>query len=426
MNVNEEVEKDVKASEPDMRVSEGERWGRLILGSVVLLFVGIIYVWAILRIPLATEFGWDSGQLSWNYTITIIAFSLGGFCAGLVAKKVSIQLRLIIAAVLLFGGFFIASQMGDNLFLLYLSYGIMAGAGVGIVYLTVIGATNAWFPDRRGLASGILMMSFALTTLIIGNVADLMIKAESIGWRSTYVALAIAEAAIVLIAAFVVKMPKPGTVFPTPKAVAKAQAADKTAGQAPAQDYTSAEMVKRASFWKLFVFCALLAAVGSAAIALVGQIFTELGLGAASLATVIGIVALFNGFGRLASGWLFDNVGIRTTQYITSAIAIAGPATVVLALVTNNLVIGIIGVSLCYFSYGFAPTTSSVFASSFYGMKNFSQNFSMLNLFLIPAPFAATMGGLLFVSTNSFVVPFAILAGAQVIGLFINLTIRKA
>ena len=419
-----EVKENVEVEE-NMKVKEGERWGRLILGSVVLLFVGIIYVWAILKSPLQNELGWAAGELSLNYTITIISFSLGGFIAGLVAKKVSIRIRLIISAVLLFGGFFIASQLtGDNIFLLYLSYGVMSGAGVGATYLTVIGATNAWFPDKRGLASGILMMSFALTTLILGNLADAGIKSDAIGWRTTYIILAISLGVVVMVAAFIVAMPKPGTIFPPAKAVVKKAAAAADPNAEPPRDYTSAEVIKRASFWKPFIFCALLAAVGSAAIALVADIFKELGV--ASPATLIGIVALCNGLGRLTSGWLFDNIGVRATQYVTSAVAIAGPACVALAVVTNSLPIGILGVSLCYFSYGFAPTTSSVFASTFYGMKNFPQNFSMLNLFLIPAPFAATMGGMMYGSTNSFLIPFLILAGAQVVGFVLNLTIRKA
>ena len=420
------TDKEKTAVDESMKVNEGERWMRLILGSVVLLFVGIIYAWSIIRAPFldaTVGFNWAPTAVTWNYTITIICFSLGGFFAGLLAKKISARIRLIVAAALLCGGFLMVSTMapGVSIWVLYLAYGIMSGLGVGITYLTIIGATNAWFPDKRGLASGILMMCFALTSLTIGKLAGTWIASPTMGWSKTYMILGIALGVVVLIAAFFVAMPKPGTVFPAAKAVVK------KAATAPGEDMTASQMIKRGSFWKLFVFCALLAAVGSAAIALVADIFLEVSeLDLPTIATWIGIVGIFNGLGRLTSGWLFDNLGMRTTQYITSAVAIGGPAVVVLGLATNSLWVSVIGVALCFFSYGFAPTTSSVFASTFYGMKNFALNFSVVNLFLIFAPFAPTLMMAMKSAGFDLMIPFAILAGAQVIGLIINLTIKKA
>jgi OFA family oxalate/formate antiporter-like MFS transporter len=406
-----------------MEVNQVERWLRLTFSAVVLLFAGIIYAWAILRVPFAQEFGWDAGQLSMNYTLTIVAFSICGFLAGLLAKSVAPRWRILAAAVLLFTGFFLTSRLsGESILMLYLAYGVMSGAGVGFAYTSIIGLTNAWFPDKRGLCSGIVMMSFGLKSLIIGNVADVMIKTDAIGWRTTFLILAIAEGVILGIAAFAMKAPPEGTIFPAAKAAKKPDA--KAAKPEPAKDYTLSEVIRRPSFWMLFCFLILLASVGSAAIALAGDILKELKV--ESPAGLIGILAIFNGLGRLTAGFLYDNLGLRKTQYVMSGIAISGPATVMLAVSTGSLVVGVIGLSLCFFSYGFAPTTSSVFASSFYGMKNFTQNFSILNLILIPAPFAAVMAGTIFVSTGSFFVPFGILTGCSVVGLLINLMIKKA
>ncbi|MCL2137802.1 MAG: MFS transporter, partial [Coriobacteriia bacterium] len=201
-----------------MQVKQVERWLRLALGALVLLFVGIIYAWAILKTPFAGEFGWDAGQLSLNYTLTIVAFCIGGFIAGMLSNKTTPRLRLIVAAVLLFGGFFLASRLtGDNIWLLYLTYGVMSGTGVGFAYTTIIGLTNAWFPDKKGLCSGVLLMSFGLTSLIIGNLADLMIKTPAIGWRTTFLVLAIAEGVVLVAASLFVKAPAEGTIFPLAK-----------------------------------------------------------------------------------------------------------------------------------------------------------------------------------------------------------------
>lgn len=410
-----------------MPVNQAERWIRLLLGAVVLLFTGIIYAWAILKTPFAGEFGWNTGQLSLSYTITIVAFCIGGFFAGQLTGKTSPRVRLLIAAVLLFTGFFVTSRLsGKSILPLYLAYGVLAGSGVGFAYTTVIGMTNAWFPDKRGLCSGVLLMSFGLTSLIIGKVADAMMANPSIGWRTTFMVLAIAEAFVLVAASFFVRAPQAGTVFPAARASIQASAAASASARAQdsAREYTTGEMVRRPSFWLIFTYLVLLAAVGSAAIALAADILRELKV--TSPATIIGIISLFNGLGRLCSGALFDRLGIRKTQFITSGVAIAAPVTVMLAIQTGSLAIGLAGLSLCYFSYGFAPTTSSVFASDFYGMRNFSQNFSVMNLLLVPAPFAATVSGLLFTSTGSFLIPFAVLTACSLVGLVLNTMIRKA
>ena len=410
-----------------MKVNNVERWLRLAFGLLVLLFAGIIYAWSILNAPFAKplaeggEFGWNSAQLGLNYTLTIVFFCLGGFAAGLLTKKTSARTRILTSAVLLFAGFFVTSRLpaGSGVLPLYLSYGVASGVGVGFTYTTIIGLTTAWFPDKKGLASGTLLMGFGLTSLIIGNIADIMIKAESIGWRTTYLIIAIAIGVILAVAAFIIKPPPAGTIFPEAKSGKKAVAAP-----APAKDYTALEMIRRPSFWLLFIFITLLASVGSAAISFAKQILGS--VGAAAPAVIVGIISVFNGLGRLVSGVLFDNLGIRKTQYVMSGIAILAPVTIVLATNMNSLAVGIIGLALCYFSYGFAPTTASVFASNFYGPKNFSLNFSIVNLILIPAPFAATLAGNLYKSSGSFTSTFMILIACSVAGLLVNLGIKKA
>lgn len=408
-----------------MMVNKTERWLRLALGALVLLFSGIIYAWAILKGPFSVEFGWNPAQLSLNYTLTIVFFCIGGFIAGLLTKSTTPRFRILVSAILVFSGLFIASRLsGENIIMLYLSYGCMTGGGVGFAYTTVIGLTNAWFPDKKGLCSGILLMSFGLTSLIIGNVADSLMKVPNIGWRTTYLILAIVTGVILAAASFIIKPPNEGTIFPEAQKKKAGKSEKPKVSLEAAKDYTVLEMLSRPSFWLLFAFLTLLASVGSAAIALAGDILKELSI--ASPAAVIGVLAVFNSLGRLSAGALYDNAGIRKTQFIMSAVAIGGPAVVALAVITNSLPIGLVGLALCYFSYGFSPTTGSIFASSFYGMKNFSLNFSVINLVLIPAPFAALMGGSLYNSTGSFIIPFLILAGCSVVGLFLNLSIKKA
>lgn len=389
------------------------RWARLALGVVSLLFAGIIYAWSIIRTPFL-GFGWDGAALTLNFTLTMCFFCIGGLISGLLAKRLSVRIRLLISALLVFGGFFIVSRLtGDSIFMLYLGYGIMTGTGIGIVYNVVIATTNAWFPDRKGISSGALMMGFGFSTLLLGNLAVRLFDTDGIGWRTTYVLLGGAIGVVLLICAFIMKAPPAGLVFPSGKAARKQ-------GASPAQDFTAPQMLGRLSFWKLFVFFILFAAVGSTAIAGAQGQFAALGAGEAAV-TLAGILTVCNGLGRIASGAFFDAFGLRKTQYLTSFVVIAATALTLVGYACGINILGMAGLLLCGFSYGFSPTVSAAFASAFYGQKNFALNFPILNLILIPASFIPTLAA---GWTNT--VTFAVLVGFSVVGLLINISIKKA
>ncbi|MDR2421442.1 MAG: MFS transporter [Oscillospiraceae bacterium] len=406
-----------------MKVNQTERWLRLIFGFAVLLFAGIIYAWSLLNRPFALslaeggEFGWSPAQLSLNYTITIVCFCLGGFAGGMLSGKISARARVLAAAVLLFFGFFFTSRLapGSGAALLYVTYGVMSGLGIGFAYTTIIGLTSAWFPDKKGLCSGVLLMGFGLTSLVIGSAADAMMN-SALGWRTTYLILAAAIGAILAAAAFIVRAPREGTVFPLPV---------KKSGKQPdaGRDYSAGEMIRTGAFWLVFAEVALVAAIGSAAIALAKNILGEFEV--RSPAAIIGVISILNGVGRLASGALFDRAGVRRTQFVISAVTIAAPVVVVVGILAKSAFAGIAGLALCYFSYGFAPTISSVFTSSFFGAKGFTRNFGIMNLILVPAPFAATLSGAIYQRTQSFLIPFLILTGVAAASLFVNLAIKK-
>jgi len=184
-------------------------------------------------------------------------------------------------------------------------------------------------------------------------------------------------------------------------------------------------MIKRPSFILVFIFITILASSGNAAMSFAKEIMLDTGATERFAITAVGALGISNGVGRLTSGWLFDNLGIKQTQYISSAVSIFAPLTVVMAIAAGSLILCIIGLCLCGFSLGFAPTTGSMFASEFYGQKNFALNFGILGLVLIPAPFAATLAGVIKASTGGFMPAFIILSVLTVIGFFVNLAIRK-
>lgn len=399
-----------------MIIMKNNRWLRLALGAFSLFFAGIIYAWSVIKAPFAA-FGWTSSQLGLNYTITMSMFCLGGLFSGLLNKKINSKIRMAVSGVLVAGGFLLTSTLTAEspVVLLYLGYGIMAGLGIGVVYNVVISLTSAWFPDKKGVCSGVLMMAFGFSSFVLGNVAAKLFANASFGWSKTYLVYGILIGAVLLVCGLFIRAPKPEEL---PAVTKKANAEQ--------QDFTAAEMLKRPSFWQLFVFFILFSAVGSVALAFGKDILLTGGLAEGTAVTLASLLAIFNGCGRLTSGAVFDALGIRRTQYITSAVAIAASGIALLGIAVKIPAVVVVGVALCAFSYGFSPTVSAAFSNAFYGAKNFPLNYALLNLILIPSAFYATIAGKIVDSTGSFVAVFALLLVCSLIGLVDNLTIKKA
>ena len=380
----------------------------LILGALSLFATGVFYAWSILKAP----FSFEGAELALNFTILLCAFGFGGLFSGVLAKKISLKVRLIVGTLLAGVGFFLSTLVTDNVLLLYLSYGLLSGFGIGILYNAVISSVNSWFPDKKGLSSGVLMMSFGISTLIIGNVASKLFNAEGFGWKNTYYLIAAFIVVTTLIFTVIARMPSADDNLPAP---------GKKSSTGTSEDFSATSMLRRLTFWKLFVFFTLFTAVGSTIIGFAKDFTITLGAKESLAVTIVGIVSVCNGLGRLLAGLIFDKLGLKFAQFSTSVIVIIATSVSLIGIFTSSLVVGIIGICLCGISYGFSPTVSAAFIASFYGMKYYPTNLSIINLVLIPASFMSTIAG----SIGNYSVIFAVLLACSVVGLIINLTIKK-
>ncbi len=195
-----------------------KRWFYLGTGVFAMLFSGVLYAWSILKIPFKEVFNWSDSSLAFNFTLTMCFFCLGAFFGSLICKKIGPKITLIIAGVLVGIGFVVTGLLNaDLLYLLYFSYAILAGTGIGISYNVVVSTVAAWFPDKKGLCSGCLMMGFGVSTLLLGNLISMFFENESIGWSKTYIALGIILAIVLILAGIILKRPSQDTVLPAPK-----------------------------------------------------------------------------------------------------------------------------------------------------------------------------------------------------------------
>lgn len=418
------------------------RWCYLALSSFGLLFVGIIYAWSIFKVPLQDAFGWDAPSLAVNYSLSVAFLCIGGLVGGLLDKKLSTRSLLLMAAVLSFVGFTVTSRLdGSNITLLYIAYGIVAGSGIGISYNTLLAVGNSWFPDKKGLSSGILMMCFGLSTMLLGKVATAMFEMEAFGWRKTFFFVGAIIAVILVICALFLKKPGADVVFPTvPEKTGKSNAkttgsvtseavheagAKASAKSAPQRDYTAAETMRSPAFWIFFVYGTLTCSVGMVVINFALDLSLTLGASVALATTLVGVLSACNGLGRIVCGILYDATNCRTTMLFVTLVTAGSALSILLALQTGSLPLGILGMCLAGISYGSVPTLSSAFLIGFYGIRDFATNYSVANLRGLIGSFVPTIAGVLLQSSGTYVTPFLLLLGISIVSIPLNFMIRR-
>ena len=167
-------------------------------------------------------FGWDAPSLAVNYSLSVAFLCIGGLVGGLLDKKLSTRSLLLFRCVSVLRGLYGYFQTGrfQHHPCFYLAYGIVAGSGIGISYNTLLAVGNSWFPDKKGLSSGILMMCFGLSTMLLGKVAAAMFEMEAFGWRKTFFFVGAIIAVILVICALFLKKPGADVVFQTTPAKA--------------------------------------------------------------------------------------------------------------------------------------------------------------------------------------------------------------
>jgi OFA family oxalate/formate antiporter-like MFS transporter len=184
-------------------------------------------------------------------------------------------------------------------------------------------------------------------------------------------------------------------------------------------------MLHRPSFWLFFVFNIAICAVGNTVISFARDLAINVGAAAELATTLVGVLSVCNGLGRIICGALFDSMGRKKTMLLECFLAIVAPGVTLLAVLSHSLLLGIVGLCLCGLCYGFSPTITSAFISNFYGLKNFAMNFGIANIQLVPASFIATLSAVLLSISGSYAAPFTLLVGLGVLGLVLNLCIRR-
>ncbi len=396
------------------------RFAYLVIGVIAMLFAGILYAWSILKSPLSSEFGWGASQLALNFTLAMSFFCIGGLLGAKLSGRFGHRIALIVSGILSALGFVMTALLpGTYVWMLYVTYGVLAGTGIGIAYNVVIATVSAWFPDKKGLCSGCLMMGFGASALLLGNVADAMFKG-SFGWRKTYMILGAAICAVMIIAGFLLRKPGSDVIFPQPTA-SKASSGESF----ERKDYTSTQMLKRPSFWMAFVCISFLAAVGSSVISFAKDLALSVNAPESLAVSLVGVLSVCNGIGRIITGAVFDAIGRRKTMLCANFLTVCAATVTLIAVTVGSLPLCIAGLCLTGISYGSCPTITAAFTSSFFGMKHFSTNMALMTFTVMGGSLIATVSNKVLEATGGYTAAFAMLLLLTLTALVLNFFIRK-
>ncbi|EPC12774.1 OFA family MFS transporter [Lacticaseibacillus paracasei] len=286
------------------------------IGGILLhLMIGSVYAWSVFTGPIAKQTGWALSSVTVAFSIAIFFLGMSAAFMGRLVERFGPRLTGTVAALLYGSGILLtglAVQL-ESLPLLYIGYGVVGGLGLGAGYVTPVSTIIAWFPDKRGLATGMAIMGFGFAVMLTGPIAQNLIA--GIGLVPTMYVLGTAYLLIMLTAAQVIRKPRPGEV---PAAdIAKSVSLTGTA-------MTANQAVKTRSFrylWLMF-FINITCGIGLVAVAS-PMAQQQTGMSAATAAMMVGVVGLFNGFGRLAWATLSDLIGRPLTYTLIFTVDVA-------------------------------------------------------------------------------------------------------
>lgn len=365
--------------------TSANRWRIAAAGVVMQLALGAVYAWSVFRIPLTKAFGWTISQVTLTFTIAILMLGFAAFVGGLWMRKVGPRRVAIVAGILYGAGVFLASFSGGHLYWLYFSYGVIGGIGIGLGYIVPVATLVKWFPDKRGMITGIAVAGFGAGALITAPIASRLIV--SVGVLKTFAILGIAYFLGVTIPALFMKDPPPGF-----KPAGWQPSAAQTK-QRSARDYTLGEALRK---WQWYALWAMLFLNTSAGISIISQaapMAQEVTrVTAAVAAGMVGIISIANGAGRFLWAWLSDAIGRRAvflSMFLVQAVVFwMMPHVSAFGIFTTLAFI----VLLCY-GGGFG--TMPAFATDYFGSTNVG---SIYGLMLTAWGFAGVLGPTLIAS----------------------------
>ncbi len=357
-----------------MEMKVANRW-LVVLGSVMMqLSLGAIYTWSLFNSPLVEKFSWDVGATVFTFSVTLVFFALAVIIAGRIQDKIGPRIVATAGGILTGLGVILAS-FATTPMMLYLSYGFIAGLGIGSAYVTPLATCIKWFPEKRGLISGLVLAALGFGGVIFKPVIVYFIA--TYGVSEAFLYLGLIYGSLIIIGAQLLTVPPEG--YTPPGWVAPLAESSETIG-AVIRDYTITEVMKVPQFyilvlWTLLVDIAVLMVISLAAN--IGMAMVGLSLAVAGNAVVA--ISLFNAVGRIFWGGASDKIG-RLTSF-TVIFVLLTAALLFMGLIPMTYVTFLLATCVIGFSFGGTAAIYPTVTAEWFGTKNVGNNYGAIFLF---------------------------------------------
>jgi len=387
-----------------------------VAGVVMQVALGAVYAWSVFQKPLLEHFGASSSQVKLAFSITILALGFAAFAGGLWMGSVGPRIVAMTGGALYGAGVFLASLSESSLLLLYLTYGLLGGIGIGLGYIVPIATLIKWFPDKRGFITGVAVAGFGAGALATAPIAKVL--TQSIGVFSTFALLGILYLVMVVGAALFMRNPPEGW---------------RPAGWQP---YTTQrkgtsgidyELGGALKTWQWYALWALLFLNVTAGISVISeadpmaQVLT--GVSPIVAAGLVSIISVANGAGRFLWAWFSDAIG-RKWVFLTIFLLQAALFFLIPIIGTTYFVLAVLAFIIVS-CYGGGFGSMPAFTADYFGSKNVGKIYGLL---LTAWGFGGVLGPLLISyildTTESYTLAFYIIAGIMIASAVVAFVVR--
>jgi OFA family oxalate/formate antiporter-like MFS transporter len=376
---------------------------------------GTIQAWSVFRNPLMESFGWTMSEVTLAFTLHYAAVGVAAVLGGLWMVRAGPRTAGLLAGVLYGSGFLLASGSADRLWVLYLSFGLVGGLGRGMGAIVAVTTVVRWYPDRRGLVSGLSGIGFGTGALVAAPLAARVIPA--VGVLATFALLGACCLILVVVTALFMSDPPPGFEPPGWRL------AENPRHHRSSRNYTLFEALKT---WQAYILCSLAFLNAVAGLGLVSQAapmaeeMTRVDSFAAG--GMVGVVAAAYAVGRFSWAWFSDILGRRWTfvvlYLIQTAVFLSLPSVQAFSAFTILLVFAL----LCY---GGGIGVMPAFLADYFGPDNVG---ALFGLMIVAQCVGAAVGPMLFAFvrelTGAYALTLWILAGLMAFGGALSFSLR--
>ncbi|MDO9310940.1 MAG: OFA family MFS transporter [Nitrosomonas sp.] len=392
--------------------AEQGRWILVATGLLINVCLGSIYAFSVFRKPLEGLWGITSSQSGYPFMVFLAVFAVAMPLAGNLIARWGPRNTATLGG-LLAGTGWIAASFSTDIATLTVLYGVIGGAGVGIVYGCPIAVVAKWFSRYSGLAIGLTVMGFGISALLIAPLMKSMILQPDIGIMHTFLYLGIAFTVVITLLAQLLRFP--------PTEWSPAESGTLTAVLAPpALNLNRQAMLKTTSFYALWATFTIGCLAGLMAIGIASPVGTELAqLDATTAAFAVSLFAIFNGLGRPLFGALTDKLGPKHTA-IVSFTMILGASLLLFFFGQDNAMLYLFAFCVLWMCLGgwlaLAPTATGIF----FGKLHYAQNYGLVfTAYGTGAILGTLLSGSVKDLTGSYLHAFAIVSGLAVLGMLI-------